>query len=675
MKKKESSRVLVIDDDDLVLTTLNKMLKAEMFSVDVSVSAREALGRLPETSYDAIICDMWMPGMTGKDFYNQVKKEFPDYQGRIIFLTGDIASEATWDFIEEKRLPYLLKPVSQPELRRKLREVIGEELKVPSKKGPEHRRHRRLAMKANLRVQKKRCATGGPEITVVGNASKHGVYFVTDRQYGVGTEVLVSFPYSGPGDLEQEGYVVRVDERSDGRRGVAVALGEAAAEARAALELSPEERHRQSVLTLAEPTAESPHRPSLVEQAPEVADLKLRLDRERKEMRRLTDELADLKVSYERVASERDRLASEESDRDFRLRELTSARDSMGRVIEELNQQVRDLQGKLAAAGREQARQAELAVGAQQETAQVADLKKELDQVREEARQPAQELADLKAVHEGVVQERDRLVTQESDHNSQLRELTSARDAASRLVEDLKQQVQELQEKLAATEREQAEQAELARAAQQEADQAVELKKELGQEQETARRLTRELADLKAVQEGVVQEHDRLATQESDHNSQLRELAATRDTMNRLMAELRKKIQGLETHVAGVEAERDQARKETGAARDEAQKWRTESRRQQQAAASTERSAREQASSAKEQKGEVAKLREDLKGLQARIQDFRDDGVGPLTNLAASCDLIAMKKSLDADTKKSAKELSQLAAQLRKAFQKFTRKK
>ena len=876
MKKKESSRVLVIDDDDLVLTTLDKMLKAEMFSVDVSVSAREALGRLPETRYDAIIVDMWMPGMTGKDFYNQVKKEFPDYQGRIIFLTGDIASEATWDFIEEKRLPYLLKPVSQPELRRKLREVIGEGLKVPSKKGPEHRRHRRLAMKANLRVRKKRWATGGPEITVVGNASKHGVYFVTDRQYGVGTEVLVSFPYSGPGDLEQEGCVVRVDERSDGRRGVAVALGEAADEARAALELSPEERHRQAVLTLADTTAESPNRPSIVEQAPEVADLKLRLDRERKEARRLTDELADLKVSYERAASERDRLASEESDRDFRLRELTSARGATSHLVEESKQQVQDLLGQLAEVKRGQARQAKLAVGAQQETAQAADLKKELDQEREAARRSSQDLADLKAVHEGVVQERDRLVTresglnsqlrelasardaasrfvvelkqqvqelqeklataegeqarqaelavgaqqeaaqvadlkkeldqeqksarrltqeladlkavhegvvqerdrlaiQDSDHNSQLRKVTSARDATSQLVEELKQQVQDLQRKLAVAEREQAQQAELAARAQQEAAQVADLKKELDQEQKSARRLTQELADLKAVHEGVVQERDRLATQDSDHNSQLRkvtsardatsrlveelkrqmqefqgklaaaegeqarqaelavgtrqetaktdlkkhldqerkkargltqdladlkavhegavqerdrlltqesdlnsqlrELASTRDTMNRLMAELRKKIHSLETHVAGVEAERYQARRETGVARAETQKWRAESRRQQQEAASTERAARERPSLAKEQKGEVAKLREDLKALQARIQDFRDDGVGPLTNLAASCDLIAMKRSLDADTKKSAKELSQMAAQLRKAFQKFTRKK
>ena len=580
MKKKEPSRVLVIDDDDLVLTTLNKMLKAEMFSVDVSISAREALGRLPETRYDAIICDMWMPGMTGKDFYNQVKKEFPDYQGRIIFLTGDIASEATWDFIEGKRLPYLLKPVSQPELRRKLREVIGEELKVPSKKGPEHRRHRRLAMKANLRVRKKRWATGGPEITVVGNASKHDVYFVTDRQYGVGTEVLVSFPYSGPGDLEQEGCVVRVDERSDGRRGVAVALGEAADEARAALELSPEERHRHSVLTLADTTAEAPHRPSIVEQAPEVADLKLQLDRERKEARRLTDELADLKVSYERAASERDRLASEESDRDFRLRELTSARDGMSWLVEELKQQVQDLLGKLAAVKRGQAREAELAVGAQQEAAQVADLKKELDQVREEARRPAQELADLKAVHEGVVQERDRLATQESGLNSQLRELTSAQDATSRLVEESKQQVQDLQEKLAVAEREQARQAELAVGAQQETAQVAGVKKGLDQERKTARRLTQDLADLKSVHEGVVQERDRLLTQESGHNSQLRELTSTRDTMNRLMGELRKKLHSLETHVAGVEAERYQARRETGVARAETQKLRTESRRQ-----------------------------------------------------------------------------------------------
>ena len=754
MSGKESSRVLVIDDDDLVLTIIRKMLDAELFSVDVSVSAREALGRLPETRYDAILCDMWMPGMTGKDFYNQVKKEFPEYQSRIIFLTGDIASETTWEFIEQKRLPYILKPVSAPELKRKLREVMGERLKAAPKKGAEQRRHRRLAMKANLRIRKKRWAAAGPEITLVGNASKEGVYFLTDRQYGVGTDVLVSFPYTGQGDIEQEGCVVRVDERSDGRRGVAIALGKAAVDARGPLTLP---------------------QVSGVEPAFEVADLKLQLDRERKEAHRLTDELADLKGSYKRAASERDRLASEESDRDFRARELTSTRDAMGRLAEELKQQVQDLQEKLAASERgraqqaerahdaqkeaakaadlkteldqerkadrrltqemadlkgvheraaqerdrfasqesdrslkfreltstrdamsrlaeelkqqvqdlqeklaaserERAQQAERAHDAQKEAAKAADLKTELDQERKAARRLTQELADLKGVHERAAQERDRLASQESDRSLKFRELTSTRDAMSRLAEELKQQVQDLQEKLAASERGRAQKAERARDTQKEATKAADLKTELDQERKAARRLTQELADLKGVHQRAVQERDRLASQEYDLSFKLRELTSTRDTMNRLVGEFRKKIQGLEKHVAGVEAERDRAQKEVRTARGEAEKWRAESRRQQQTAASSERATRGQASPAKEQKGDAARLREDLKGLRARIQEFQGGGVGPLTNLAANCDLLTMNKSLDAPTRKSAKEMSQQAAQLRKAFQKLTRK-
>ena len=674
MSGKESIRVLVIDDDDLVLATISKMLQADTFSVDVSFSAREALSRLPETRYDAILCDMWMPGMTGKDFYNQVEKEFPEYQSRIVLLTGDIASEATWDFIEEKRLPYVLKPVSHPDLRRKLREVMGEGAKAAPKKGAEQRRHRRLSMRANLRVRKKKWAAGGPEITVVGNVSKEGLYFLTGRQYGVGTDVLVSFPYTGQGDIEQEGCVVRVDERSDGRRGVAIALGEAAAAARPTLEISPEERKRQRVLALADMTAEAPTRPSVVEQTAEVSDLKLQLDRERKEARRLTEEVADLKVSYERAASERDRLASEASDHDFRVRELTSTRDVMSRLSEELKHRVQDLQEKLAASERESATQAAAPARASEEAATIAELGRQLDQERNAARRQAQEMAELKAAYDRLTGERDRLAIRESDRNLQLGELTSTRDAMSRGIEELKQQVQDLQEKLAASERRQAQQAERAREAQQETAKAADLKKELDQEREATRRLTQELADLKGAYERATQERERLASQESDRNLQLRELTSTQDTMNRLVGEFRKKAHGLQTHVAGVESERDRAQKEVGAARDEAEKWRAESHRQQQAAASSERATRGQASTVKEPKGEVARLREDLKGLRAHIQEFQGGSVGPLTNLAANCDLLAMNKSLDAATRKSAKEMSQQAAQLRKAFQKLTRK-
>ena len=152
MSATDSTKILVIDDDEMALVIIRKLLEAEDCSVEVLTSAREALAKLPENRYDAILCDMWMPGMSGKEFYEQVKNDFPEYQRRVIFVTGDIASEATWDFIDDRHLPYVIKPFSRPELRRKLRQVIGERPVAAQAKKPEQvaepganrRRHRRI---------------------------------------------------------------------------------------------------------------------------------------------------------------------------------------------------------------------------------------------------------------------------------------------------------------------------------------------------------------------------------------------------------------------------------------------------------------------------------------------------------------------------------------------------
>ncbi len=372
---REPTRILVIDDDELVLTIVRKLLEAEMFTVDVSLSAREAINRLPDNYYSAILCDMWMPGMTGKDFYHQVRKEFPEYQGRIIFLTGDIASEATWDFIEQRRLPYVLKPVNVSELRRKLQEVVGEwsapaPASAPVKKGAEARRHRRIAMKASVGVRRKKWATGGPEITAVSNASKEGVYFLTERQYRLGTEVLVSFPYTGPSDVEQEGVVVRVDERSEGRRGVAIATGEAATMARASMVVSEEERKRERILALADMSSSPAPIGSVTHEVTDAADLKLQLVREREEIRRLAQVLADLKVVHERAGSERDRLLAEKTDRNLQLREFASAKAAMSQVIQELKNQLETLRNELATAEAGRAK-AEMALQSYREEAEL----------------------------------------------------------------------------------------------------------------------------------------------------------------------------------------------------------------------------------------------------------------------------------------------------------------
>ena len=209
----EAARILVIDDDDLTLTILRKMLEAEGYEVEVCSSGSEALAQLLHCSYDAILCDMWMAGMSGKDFYLQLKQGFPEYQRRVVFITGDIASEATWEFIDERHLPYVIKPISRPLLRRKVQEIAGDRpLRQPAGAGQStwdgvnRRRQRRVAINAKVRVRRKKWEVAGPDTTNVVNASRGGIFFVSDREYRVGMEVFVAYPYTGYDDVEQDGH-------------------------------------------------------------------------------------------------------------------------------------------------------------------------------------------------------------------------------------------------------------------------------------------------------------------------------------------------------------------------------------------------------------------------------------------------------------------------------------
>ncbi len=351
MSATEPARILVIDDDEMTLVITRKLLETENYVVEVSSSAREALARLPQNRYDAILCDMWMAGMTGKEFYQQLKKEFPQYQERIIFVTGDVASEATWEFIDERRLPYVLKPLSPRELRRKVREVIGEppavappvSIEPAPEPGVNRRGHHRIALKANVRVRRKKWAVGGPDIRAVINASKEGVFFLTDREYRIGMEVIVAFPYTGYNDVEQEGFVVRVDQRPDGQRGVALALGEAAAAARSTFVASGEDARRHHILGMADLSTQTlPTAPA----TRETADANIAS--ERQEARRLAEELVELKSTYERVAGQRDRLVAEEVHLNLQLQELTAAKAATTEMVDDLKTQMETLQKELA---------------------------------------------------------------------------------------------------------------------------------------------------------------------------------------------------------------------------------------------------------------------------------------------------------------------------------------
>ena len=75
MKEGREGRVLVVDDEPMLRDTLGNMLSDEGYVVDLAVDGEEALDRVHEVRPDAILLDLMMPKMNGRQFLQALRAE------------------------------------------------------------------------------------------------------------------------------------------------------------------------------------------------------------------------------------------------------------------------------------------------------------------------------------------------------------------------------------------------------------------------------------------------------------------------------------------------------------------------------------------------------------------------------------------------------------------------
>ncbi len=118
-------RVLVVDDEPRVLATTARLLRAE-FDVEVAGDGRAALERIQGGSrYDAILCDLMMPNMTGMAFHEALARQAPDLASRCAFLTGGAFTEEARRFLEAVPERALEKPYEVEALRAVVRRLAS----------------------------------------------------------------------------------------------------------------------------------------------------------------------------------------------------------------------------------------------------------------------------------------------------------------------------------------------------------------------------------------------------------------------------------------------------------------------------------------------------------------------------------------------------------------------
>ena len=113
------ARILVVDDEELIGTLLRRVLKKH--DVTVMSNAADAVAAIDAGArYDAILCDLMMPGMTDIEFHHTLSHRFPDQARALIFLTGGAHTRETAMFLDSVDNTYLEKPFDAAKLRARI---------------------------------------------------------------------------------------------------------------------------------------------------------------------------------------------------------------------------------------------------------------------------------------------------------------------------------------------------------------------------------------------------------------------------------------------------------------------------------------------------------------------------------------------------------------------------
>lgn len=120
-------KVLVIDDEPMIRSLVTRVLSS-YFQVTSADGVRAALAALNESQeYEAILCDLMMPGESGMDFFAVLRRLYPQLVRRVAFITGGAVTPDTSKFLETAARPVLNKPFNPASLAAFVEQLVAQQ--------------------------------------------------------------------------------------------------------------------------------------------------------------------------------------------------------------------------------------------------------------------------------------------------------------------------------------------------------------------------------------------------------------------------------------------------------------------------------------------------------------------------------------------------------------------
>jgi DNA-binding NtrC family response regulator len=115
-------KILVVDDDVIVIKSCKRILEAEGFEVFTCPSADEALEKLKNCDFDLLLMDVKMPKHDGIFLMREIKKNWPGIP--IVVMSGYPTPETIADVVKLGATQFIPKPFRPDEFMKTIRRVI-----------------------------------------------------------------------------------------------------------------------------------------------------------------------------------------------------------------------------------------------------------------------------------------------------------------------------------------------------------------------------------------------------------------------------------------------------------------------------------------------------------------------------------------------------------------------
>ncbi len=130
-----TDKVLIVDDEEDFLNIISDRLTARDMNVTTASSAKVAIKKIDEESFDAVVLDLMMPEMDGLETLKVMKERNPDLQ--VILLTGHATVEKGIEAMKLGAMDLIEKPADLATIVERIKRAKAEKIILVEKKSEE----------------------------------------------------------------------------------------------------------------------------------------------------------------------------------------------------------------------------------------------------------------------------------------------------------------------------------------------------------------------------------------------------------------------------------------------------------------------------------------------------------------------------------------------------------